>query len=103
MSLFDPSLAIDARGSTEARQRREGQRRVNFWNSFACYSEVRPIPLSATASSTQSRPSAILRTRRATLTDRLADLSWNKQWLLVCRNISDCRNERTFVAAILPF
>src|SRR5436190_16249892 len=27
---FDPSLAIDARGSTEARQRREGQRRVNF-------------------------------------------------------------------------
>src|SRR6476619_7070244 len=39
---------------------------VNSWNSFACCSAVRPMPVSATASSTQPRPSATLRTRRAT-------------------------------------
>src|SRR5262245_18010875 len=39
---------------------------VKSWNSFACCSAVMPMPLSATASSTQSRPSATLRTRSAT-------------------------------------
>src|SRR5947208_3429652 len=39
---------------------------VNSWNSFACCSAVSPMPVSATASSTQSRPSATLRTRSAT-------------------------------------
>jgi hypothetical protein len=32
-------------------------------DGFACCSVVRPMPVSATASSTQSRPSASLRTR----------------------------------------
>jgi hypothetical protein len=35
-------------------------------NSFACCSAVMPMPLSATASSTQPRPSTTLRTRSAT-------------------------------------
>src|SRR5262249_6509193 len=39
---------------------------LNSSNSFACCSAVMPMPLSATASSTQSRPSATLRTRSAT-------------------------------------
>src|SRR5262245_27629866 len=39
---------------------------VKSWKSFACCSAVMPIPLSATASSTHSRPSATLRTRSAT-------------------------------------
>ena len=37
-----------------------------FLNNFACCSAVRPMPVSSTASSTQSRPSATLRTRRVT-------------------------------------
>jgi hypothetical protein len=36
------------------------------WNSFVCCSAVMPMPLSATASPTQSRPSSTLRTRSAT-------------------------------------
>src|SRR5262249_24606727 len=39
---------------------------VKSWNSFACCSAVIPMPVSATASSTQSRPSATLRIRSAT-------------------------------------
>jgi hypothetical protein len=35
---------------------------VNSWKSFACCSAVKPMPVSATASSTQSRPTATLRT-----------------------------------------
>ena len=38
---------------------------MKSWNSFACCSVVRPMPLSATASSIQSRPSATWRTRSA--------------------------------------
>src|SRR5262245_32473862 len=33
---------------------------MKSWNSFACCSAVMPMPVSATASSTQSRPSAHL-------------------------------------------
>ena len=39
---------------------------MNSSNSFACCSGVMPMPVSATASSIQSRPSATLRTRSAT-------------------------------------
>jgi hypothetical protein len=39
---------------------------VNSSNSFACCSAVMPMPLSATASSIQSRPSTTLRARSAT-------------------------------------
>jgi hypothetical protein len=39
---------------------------VKSWNSLACCSAVIPTPVSATASSTHSRPSATLRTRSAT-------------------------------------
>jgi hypothetical protein len=40
---------------------------------------------------------------KAEAAKRLAQMSWDKPWLLACRNISDSRNERTFVACIVPF
>jgi len=33
---------------------------------------------------------------------RLTERRWERKWLLCFRNVSDSRNERTFVAAILP-
>ncbi|RQR51085.1 SAM-dependent DNA methyltransferase [Burkholderia sp. Bp9125] len=34
--------------------------------------------------------------------NRLSERGWEKDWLLAFRNISDSRNERTFVATIIP-
>src|SRR5262249_50894291 len=54
----EPRPAVAARG--------QGIGLGEILNSLACCSAVMPMPVSATASSTQSRPSATLRTRSAT-------------------------------------
>lgn len=36
------------------------------------------------------------------VSERLSSKSWEKDWLLAFRNVSDSRNERTFVSTILP-
>lgn len=34
---------------------------------------------------------------------RLTEKSWNRKWMMAFRNVTDSRNERSFVASILPF
>ncbi|WP_299614081.1 N-6 DNA methylase [uncultured Tateyamaria sp.] len=37
------------------------------------------------------------------VTQRLLEKGWDRKWMISSRNVSDSRNERTFVAALLPF
>jgi hypothetical protein len=39
---------------------------------------------------------------RSEVDSKLSPRGWNKDWLLAYRNVSDSRNERTFVASIIP-
>lgn len=39
---------------------------------------------------------------QASVDEKLDGRSWNRDWLYVFRNISDSRNERTFVSAVIP-
>ncbi|PWT84237.1 MAG: hypothetical protein C5B58_05035, partial [Acidobacteria bacterium] len=71
------------------------------WSSFEDGESVAPTEEQKKSASFQALPRYWI--SRAEATRRLADMSWNRLWLLACRNISDSRNERTFVASILPF
>jgi hypothetical protein len=71
------------------------------WSSFEDGETVAPTDDQKAIPSFQVQPRYWISKTEAT--NRLADMSWNRPWLLACRNISDSRNERTFVASVLPF
>lgn len=98
----DSSLFSSTRTSASARLY-EAKMFWHFDHRWASFDgeDVALVPLNH-----KSNPSFVSSTRhyvpQLDLQARLEAQNWDREWLLVFRNVSDSRNERTFVATIIP-
>jgi hypothetical protein len=77
-----------------------------FWHFDHRWANATETSDNHNTDSMKTNPALVARSRffvdRAEVETKLMSRAWGEDWLLAYRNVSDSRNERTFVATIIP-